>query len=225
MGYANSHANAGGQLAVAQPVPLMASGCHGANSAGIGQPGDPAMALDTTGAQAIAFDPQQITSKGNRSNPQPGEPCHTLPSFDQAPAVAFNVYPAHGQGAGLEASQTDAANAVSRVQNGESTDRGTRIVNGWRVRRLTPLECERLQGFPDGYTRVPGAGGGWRDLDEGEDLVELQELGLETRLSGNVWRVKDPDGPRYKALGNSMAVNCMRWIGRRIALVDAIPRI
>jgi DNA (cytosine-5)-methyltransferase 1 len=50
------------------------------------------------------------------------------------------------------------------------------------VRRLAPVECERLQGFPDNYTNIPGAA----------------------------------DGPRYKALGNSMAVPCMAWIGRRI---------
>mgnify|MGYP000129478569 CR=1 FL=1 len=65
----------------------------------------------------------------------------------------------------------------------------------WRVRRLMPVECERLQGFPDGFTDIP-------------------------------WRGKDhaPDGRRYKALGNSMAVNVMEWIGRRIALVDGIAR-
>ena len=58
------------------------------------------------------------------------------------------------------------------------------------VRRLTPVECERLQGFPDGYTQIP-----WRKA-AAEDC---------------------PDGPRYKALGNSMAVPVMRWIGERIA--------
>ncbi len=64
------------------------------------------------------------------------------------------------------------------------------VATGWGVRRLTPVECERLQGFPDGYTDIP-------------------------------WRGKHaPDGPRYKALGNSMAVNCMRWIGRRIQMVS-----
>jgi DNA (cytosine-5)-methyltransferase 1 len=62
------------------------------------------------------------------------------------------------------------------------------------VRRLTPVECERLQGFPDGYTAIP-----WRGKAP-EDC---------------------PDGPRYKALGNSMAVPVMRWIGERIAAVDA----
>jgi DNA (cytosine-5)-methyltransferase 1 len=62
-----------------------------------------------------------------------------------------------------------------------------------KVRRLTPKECERLQGFPDNFTNVP-------------------------------WRKKDtaPDGPRYKALGNSMAVPCMQWIGDGIDLVDKL---
>jgi site-specific DNA-cytosine methylase len=56
------------------------------------------------------------------------------------------------------------------------------------VRRLTPVECERLQGFPDNYTNIP-----WRKKQE------------------------SPDGPRYKALGNSWAVPNVRWIGQRIA--------
>jgi DNA (cytosine-5)-methyltransferase 1 len=55
------------------------------------------------------------------------------------------------------------------------------------VRRLTPTECERLQGFPDGYTNIP-----WRG------------------------KVESPDGPRYKALGNSWAVPVVAWIGQRI---------
>ena len=63
-----------------------------------------------------------------------------------------------------------------------------------QVRRLTPVECERLQGFSDNYTNIP-----WRKKPE------------------------SPDGPRYKALGNSMAVPVMRWIGERIAAVDNDP--
>ena len=58
-----------------------------------------------------------------------------------------------------------------------------------QVRRLTPVECERLQGFPDGWTAIP-----WR----GKPASQC------------------PDGPRYKALGNSMAVPCMRWIGQQL---------
>jgi site-specific DNA-cytosine methylase len=61
----------------------------------------------------------------------------------------------------------------------------TSVLHAMAVRRLTPTECERLQGFPDGYT----------------DIMP-----------------ETPDGPRYKALGNSMAVPVMRWIGSRIAL-------
>lgn len=60
------------------------------------------------------------------------------------------------------------------------------------VRRLTPRECERLQGFPDDWTLVPYRG------------------------------KPAADGPRYKALGNSMAVPCMRWIGERIDLVNGV---
>ena len=67
--------------------------------------------------------------------------------------------------------------------------------NNSQVRRLTPVECERLQGFPDNYTRIS-----WR----------------------NKQPENCPDGPRYKALGNSMAVPVMRWLGERISLVDKI---
>ena len=64
-----------------------------------------------------------------------------------------------------------------------------------QVRRLTPVECERLQGMPDNHTRIP-----WRNKPA-EDC---------------------PDGNRYKAIGNSMAVPVMRWIGERIELVENV---
>lgn len=67
------------------------------------------------------------------------------------------------------------------------------MAQGLTVRRLTPKECERLQGFPDNYTQIPYKG----------------------KLAENC-----PDGMRYKALGNSMAVNCMEWIGERIQQVS-----
>ena len=70
---------------------------------------------------------------------------------------------------------------------------GTVMTPAMQVRRLTPVECERLQGFPDGYTNIP-----WRNKPE------------------------SPDGPRYKALGNSMAVPVMRWIGERINEVSKL---
>jgi site-specific DNA-cytosine methylase len=63
------------------------------------------------------------------------------------------------------------------------------------VRRLTPVECERLQGFPDNWTRIPYRG------------KPAEQC---------------PDGPRYKACGNSMAVPVMRWIGERIQMMEDI---
>lgn len=67
----------------------------------------------------------------------------------------------------------------------------TAVSDGWAVRRLTPLECERLMGFPDHYTNVPFRG------------------------------KPASDSARYRALGNSWAINCARWIGERIQAVDA----
>lgn len=181
--------------------------------------------------QAVAFDLNQITSKTNRSQPDPAVH-HTLPASTLAPhlaqPVAFDckgtevqvsVDGSHPtlrsmghnlshQNAGGHAAVAFAENSRGeiRLQGGDGqvapqlTTGGGKpgqgqsvIAQPWAVRRLTPVECERLQGFPDGYTDVPYRRRNWA-----------------------------PDGPRYKALGNSMAVNCMEWIGERIAEVEAI---
>ncbi len=114
-----------------------------------------------------------------------GDPSPTIAS-SHIPAIAFDCK-ASGQsgfGIGEVASTMRAMGHKDTHQNGGGHQ---------AVRRLTPTECERLQGFPDNYTLIP-----WR-------------------------KGVAPDGPRYKALGNSMAVNVMRWIGRRIEMVDALP--
>ena len=86
------------------------------------------------------------------------------------------------------------------------------------VRRLTPKEAERLQGFPDGYTRIP-----LRTLTEPPNPKRLaKHPDLFERHDDGTWTQYASDGPRYKALGNSMAVNVMRWLGQRIEMVDAI---
>ena len=69
------------------------------------------------------------------------------------------------------------------------------VLQTMAIRRLTPRECERLQGFPDDWTLIP-----YRNKPADQC----------------------PDGPRYKACGNSMAVPVMRWIGQRIKLIDTI---
>jgi site-specific DNA-cytosine methylase len=83
----------------------------------------------------------------------------------------------------------DVAATLTKACGGSNTS-GPKVMD-MAVRRLTPIECERLQGFPDGYTNIP-----WRGKDE------------------------SPDGQRYKAMGNSMAVPCMKWIGKRIQEID-----
>lgn len=137
-----SHANAGGQLAVAigfdsRQDPVSSAELAGALGSGRSQ----------SQAVCMVFDRNQITNSHNRSNPVP-DLCHTLPACPEPP-IAF----------------------------------GPRMA----VRRLTPRECERLQGFPDDWTAIPYTGG-----------------------------KPAKDGPRYKALGNSMAVPCMAFLGRRI---------
>ena len=140
-----------------------------------------------TTSQAVAFDLAQITSKANRSALHPVAP--TMMKDSQLHAVAFDL---RGRdGGAVPEGPHDTANI--RAASGGSSR--SYIAEQWAVRRLTPMECERLQGFSDEFTRIP-----WR--------------GKEAESC--------PDGPRYKALGNSMAVNVMRWIGRRIEMADSI---
>lgn len=85
---------------------------------------------------------------------------------------------------------------------------------GWRVRRLTPEECELLQGFPIGYTLIPGRHRLRKARDLEQTVVFLRALGYAEAEATALAHC--PDGPRYKALGNSWAVPCVRWIGQRI---------
>ena len=103
----------------------------------------------------------------------------------QGDVVAFSAYNQSVESE--DVSQTVAAR--------NDQDTASCVASDLSVRRLTPTECERLQGFPDGFTQIP-----WRN-----------------KPAENC-----PDGPRYKALGNSMAVPVMRWIGERIQAVEAL---
>jgi DNA (cytosine-5)-methyltransferase 1 len=192
--------------------------------------------LDGHGAYiAVPYDLYQITAPINRQNRQPGDPCHTLARDNAAHAaiaiqgnlvgrdtggphgvgasdegamytltkadthavahaMPFSVCPDHcgGDKSGQDVAFVKVVDISGTLDcTGANVDRkqgGIGIASPMTVRRLTPRECERLQGFPDDYTAIP-----WRGKTE------------------------TPDGPRYKALGNSMAVNCMEWIGERIA--------
>ena len=91
------------------------------------------------------------------------------------------------------------------------------LATSFAVRRLTARECERLQGFPDDYTLIPNYRRKLR-ADEVEEMAAYLGIPLEQarRLGAT------PDGPRYKAIGNSMATPVMAWIGSRIQFVDGI---
>ena len=137
------------------------------------------------GQVAIAFDTTQITNSTNRSNPSV-EHCHALSKGQHTPAVFGFENRARGDDGRGEVREPSFSEGVSPTI---SMAKAPSVV-GPGVRRLTPLECERLQGFPDRYT----------DVD---------------------YRGKPAcDGPRYKAIGNSMAVNVMSWIGQRIQQVE-----
>lgn len=110
----------------------------------------------------------------------------------QPPAIAYAFKAGQGAKAGGIGYAEEQSPTLTSASSG--TNLAPAVMHGVAVRRLTPIECERLQGFPDNHTLI-----GWR----GKDADEC------------------PDGPRYKAIGNSMAVPVMRWIGERIA--EALP--
>jgi DNA (cytosine-5)-methyltransferase 1 len=130
------------------------------------------------------YDTTNITSPQNGSNPKRGDPVFTLASGQHPPLLCPAI--------GLQTAVTPKFNhelqftlTTPSPSGGEQPAACTDTQLA--VRRLTPVETERLQGFPDGHTDVP-------------------------------YRNKPAaDGPRYKAIGNSMAVPVMAWIGRRIA--------
>jgi DNA (cytosine-5)-methyltransferase 1 len=129
------------------------------NGLGIGQPGDPMNTLTKGDNHAVAYAFDSLSSNSMKSS-NPNSGCREV---DLAKTIdTFDPNPSKNQG-------------------------GIGVMQSMAVRRLTPTECERLQGFPDGYTNIP-----WRKAAE------------------------SPDGPRYKALGNSWAVPVVAWLGQRI---------
>jgi site-specific DNA-cytosine methylase len=131
---------------------------------------------------------KQMTGVG-----QEGDPMFSVRSNGAQHAVGFNWQNGGGYGEANDGLgiTLEGVGPLQRCQTPAVANGG-----GMAVRRLTPKECERLQGFPDNHTLIP-----WR----GKPAEQC------------------PDGPRYKALGNSMAVPCMAWIGSRIAAQDSEP--
>ena len=133
------------------------------------------------------FDPAQVLFEwdGLRRDTPPSREAGEGSSAQSAISVALR-----GREGGGTAELGDEVQNCLRASGGGGDK--AHVLTSMSVRRLTPAECEKLQGFPPGYTAIP-------------------------------WRKKPapdcPDGPRYKALGNSWAVPCVAWIGRRIQTV------
>jgi len=218
----NDYSRADGFNMIAQPIPIhdqatRHAGKHGdkqdgkGNGLGIGQPGDPMNTLTKGDRHAVAQPiPLDLRNAGrdpekydeiNRQGVgigEAGDPAHTLTTacvhgVAQPTAYAFdslssNSMKSSNPDSGVNQVEVSKTLDTSRGLDPSCNQGGLGLVQSMAVRRLTPTECERLQGFPDGYTNIP-----WRKKEE------------------------SPDGPRYKALGNSMAVPVMKWIGQRIA--------
>jgi DNA (cytosine-5)-methyltransferase 1 len=108
---------------------------------------------------------------------------YTLEARENVQAVAFDMRGREG------GAQFEGPHETANLRAASGGSSRSYVATQWAVRRLTPLECSRLQGFPDDHARIP-----WR--------------GKPAELC--------PDGPQYKTYGNSMAVNVMAWIGARL---------
>ncbi|MDT8894207.1 DNA (cytosine-5-)-methyltransferase [Halomonas sp. I1] len=186
-GYAASHANAG----------VMPAVCFAQNSRSevrqVGGDGQITGALAADhGVQQQHYVAQPVAFQPGNLRRGAGAP----PSGEVFPTVKAD----HGRGLSDQFPHVCQSTADTLTSNwhksgGAKAGKEAGVLNpvfqGLRVRRLMPVECERLQGFPDGHTAIP-------------------------------YRNKPvaADGPRYKAIGNSMAVPCMQWIGRKIQIVD-----
>ena len=135
----------------------------------------------------IAFGAQNSANQGDSASTE------VTPTLDKSktPAVAIQAQALKEKQPKSQGFGIDDSDVSYTLTSGDRHAVGTQSA----VRRLTPIECERLQGFPDDFTQIP-----WRNKPA-EDC---------------------PDGPRYKAMGNSMAVPVMRWIGERIQMVESL---
>lgn len=142
----------------------------------------------------LPFDTTQITSAKNYSNPKPGDPCHPLAAGAHPPA----------------ASETAKAGGCAPA------------AKRYVVRRFTCRETERLQAFPDDHTLIAWAGTKRKGADLEDQRAYLTASGYTAEQIAAL--VHCPDGPRYKAVGNSKAVTVVRWIGERIQQQEDLIR-
>lgn len=143
--------------------------------------------LGTDCGQKVLFESVSLPGDFKKSRKESKEIPSTSVSSAEKTVLdqqAYSITPKTGGGNQLRAQETDQANSLTAI--GQHHDRGTKIVEEFGVRRLTPLECERLMGFPDNWTLIDNQG----------HIV--------------------PDTTRYKVCGNSVVVNVSKWLGQQI---------
>lgn len=123
---------------------------------------------------------------------------HAVAVVSDMTVVPYTIHAAESMAKERHAFETDTARSLDTT-GGFASGQGGTLVLSPSVRRLTPTECERLQGFPDGWT-----------ASDGEGQYALQRNGKWRLVAGT------PDGPRYAAIGNAVAVPCAEWIGRQL---------
>jgi DNA-cytosine methyltransferase len=176
---------------VAQPIAFkIRGGCEGGGKGYLGQE-EQAFTISTMQDQQIA-QPIAVDTYNYTTNDHTTQTIRSQSDTEHIGAVlqpiAVDVYNQSIDG------QTSAT--ITEAVGGTNTS-GPKVMHSMAIRRLTPKECERLQGFPDDWTKIP-----YRNKEADQC----------------------PDGPRYKACGNSMAVPVMRWIGQRIQYVENLMK-
>ena len=169
--------DAGTDVAVVQPGPLDTDG----HTVGVCVPGDRTHALTTVREAS----PSIKVGTGGAGNGGDG----VIPIDLRQAARGERDTNARTTGGAPGTGVGDAGDPAYTVSARQQAVAAPVVATTMSVRRLTPVECERLQGFPDGHTAIP-----WKGKPPSEC----------------------PDGPRYRALGNSMAVPVIRWIARKI---------
>ena len=174
----SSWGTGGGNIPFVQPIALAENTIgrkplNGGNGTGYTE-GGPMYTLNATGVHGVAVDTYNLSLNDKTTQ--------TIRGFGHIDHVGGTFEPIVLEDQGGSVMRVTNSGVVGTLRR-ESHGHEPSVIHNMAVRRLTPIECERLQGFPDDYTNI---------------------------------KAKCPDGPRYKAMGNSMAVPVMKWIGQRI---------
>lgn len=248
LGKANSSHAADQETYVA--IPILEAGARTGNSTtdiragiGVGDTGDPMFTLQSGKQHAIAFSSKDYGADAGPLSPTLRACGHSGSHANAGgpPAIAFHPTQdpisstdgsVHALGTGSSKGSATGAVAIGFQDDttpktseerigairADAGGQGACVQQELSVRRLTPTECERLQGFPDDWTLIPSKFRPRKAQDHIETVAYLVHHGLS--LQDAELLADAPDGPRYKAIGNSMAVPCMAWIGRGIARVN-----